>query len=109
MHGGDTDRQPAIAPPRCPDWCECGHDGWELNPGAVTKTCRRVIPVSGYGYTGEVILERFADLTLPGVEIEPTIVRIESDCDQMNGQAAVLLAETIIRAADLVLERAAAA
>jgi hypothetical protein len=87
--------------PCCPPWCQEHADGdtWEVHPGSVTKTCRRVIECDG---GAEVEVERFASIEDNQLLIEWATVQARCGDDPLDTIAALTLAETIIRAVEMI-------
>lgn len=93
--------------PQCPAWCQV-HDesatGWDVHPAAVTRLCRRTVEVGiGVDVLATIELQRFAQVIDDAVLVaEPTLELTHEG--PLTPSAALLVAATLTRAADLLRE-----
>jgi hypothetical protein len=92
--------------PACPVWCDAHPHGadWDVDPGAVTKTCtRRVVAAADTdGQPVVISLERFAELVCGAVSVGAAVVRIEA-----HGSLVLDCARNVARVVMSMVDRAA--
>lgn len=95
--------------PACTDWCQ-GHErgaSWDVQSGAVTKTCRRLASVEADGERAVVELERFASHDEDGLTVEAVTVHVVA-LEPLSLSFGAHLAEVIGRMVEIAQRQAAA-
>lgn len=95
--------------PACTTWCQ-GHErgaSWDVQPGSITKTCRRTASVEADGERAVVELERFASFDDGSVAIEAATVHVVA-LEPLSLRFGAHLADVIGRMVEIAQQHAAA-